>query len=82
MDEIFGQGISHEKDAVLLVDVGGGTGRDIANFHENYPGIPGRLVLQDLPSVIQDAKNLPAAVELLAHDFFETQPVEGIKSFV
>lgn len=77
VQEILGATASSENDAVLLVDVGGGMGRDILGFHQQFPGIPGRLVLQDLPAVVADAKNLPRAVEPTAPDFFKQQPIKG-----
>jgi hypothetical protein len=39
----------NSSDAVLLVDVGGGKGHDIAAFQQAYPDAPGKLILQDLP---------------------------------
>lgn len=39
----------------------------------------GKLVLQDLPAVIEEAKlsgNLPKAIEAVPHDFFKPQPAE------
>lgn len=77
VNEILGATVASEKGEVLLVDIGGGTGRDIVGFHKQFPDIPGRLVLQDLPAVIADAKNLPQAVEPMAHDFFSPQPIKG-----
>jgi hypothetical protein len=77
VQEILGATASTENVVVLLVDIGGGTGRDIVGFHEQFPNIPGRLVLQDLPAVIADAKDLPPAVEPMAHGFFKPQPIKG-----
>ena len=77
VEEVLGNGVSIEKNAVMLVDVGGSTGRDISAFHELYPQLPGRLVLQDLPAVIKEASNLPEGIEAMAHDFFTPQPVKG-----
>jgi hypothetical protein len=60
-----------------LVDVGGGLGHEILGLSSKLKPA-GRLVLQDLPAVIEEAKtsgNLPAAhIEAAAHDFFAPQP--------
>ena len=74
--KILGEGAKTNKEAVMLVDIGGGTGRDIAGFQQAYPNLPGRLVLEDLPAVVGNAK-LPASIELVAHDFFRPQPIRG-----
>ena len=71
-----------EEDAVLLVDVGGGLGHDLAEFKAKHPdtnsNVRGRLVLQDKPDVIsQIAPETAIGLELTAHDFFTEQPVRG-----
>jgi len=76
--EILGEGASTDKDAVLLVDVGGGKGHDLVLFQKLYHDLPGRLVLQDLPYVIQQAGALPAGIEATPHDFFQPQPIQGM----
>lgn len=41
--------------------------------------MPGRLVLQDLPEVVEQARGmfLHPRIELMAHDFFTEQPIQG-----
>ncbi|CAN9170527.1 unnamed protein product [Alternaria alternata] len=62
----------------LLVDVGGGLGRDISHFHSVFPEARGTLILQDTPSVIAQTQRstppLPAGINAMAHDFFTPQP--------
>jgi hypothetical protein len=67
---------------VLLVDIGGATGHDLEAFHKAFPGMPGRLILQDLPGALVelDAQAL-APVEVMAHDFFQPQPVKGARAY-
>lgn len=60
----------------LIVDVGGGKGHDLQAFHQKYPQ-RGRLILQDLPQVIDNIKNLDPAIERFTYDFFTDQPVQG-----
>ena len=64
----------------LLVDVGGGVGHDLAAFRAKFPEAKGRLILQDRPEVLADARRaeppLLADIELTPHDFFTPQPAE------
>lgn len=66
------------QNTPLLVDVGGGLGRDISHFHTTFPDAGGALILQDTPSVITQAQSstpsLPQAITATPHDFFTAQP--------
>ena len=74
----LGPGAKRGPDAVLLVDVGGNWGHEVASFHEAHPNIPGRLILQDLPSMIETVRSRPPKdIELMSYDFFTEQPVKG-----
>ena len=66
-----------DKNAVFLVDVGGGLGHDLEELKFKCPGITGRLVLQDQPEVIGQINKATAGIELTTHDFFTPQPVKG-----
>lgn len=65
---------------VLLVDVGGGRGKDLQAFREKFPDLPGRLILQDLAHVF-GSSDLPGGIESQVHDFFDEQPVKGAKAY-
>lgn len=70
-----------EEDRVLLVDIGGGKGHDLQAFKKRT-NPTGRLVLQDLPGVIQDIKEpLPDGVEAVSYSMFDAQPVRGAKAY-
>jgi hypothetical protein len=56
--EVLGEGLNAGDNTILLVDVGGSTGHDIADFHRRNPHLPGRLILQDLSGVIEQLTNL------------------------
>jgi len=75
------KGADKSSDAAFLVDVGGGHGQDFPRLLANVPQkeIPGRLVLQDQPHVIDEIAegSLPASVEKMGYDFFTAQPVQG-----
>ena len=76
--EKLGRDLKDEKDAVLLVDVGGGLGHDLEEFKAKHPHIPGRLVLQDRPEVVRQIKKISQGIEATVHDFFTPQPIRGI----
>ncbi|CAG7931716.1 unnamed protein product [Penicillium olsonii] len=65
---------------VLLVDVGGGRGKDLLSFRERFPNLQGRLVLQDLSHVAETAE-IPSEIEAQVHNFFDEQPVKGAKAY-
>jgi hypothetical protein len=62
----------------VFVDVGGGTGQQCVAVRRKWPGLPGRVVLQDLPAVVAEAE-VPEGygIEVMAYDFFTPQPVKG-----
>ncbi|KAL4997402.1 S-adenosyl-L-methionine-dependent methyltransferase [Aspergillus recurvatus] len=79
------EGLNIAADDVLLVDVGGNVGHDLSEFRRKWPNIPGRLILQDLPEVIEQAKwqnqATRNAIEPMSHDFFTEQPVKGARAY-
>lgn len=63
-----------------LVDVGGSKGEYGIAIAQKYPQI--KVVIQDLPDVIQKAQSSAPAelgdrVNFMAHDFFTEQPIKG-----
>ena len=79
---ILGPGAKRDPEAVLFVDVGGNKGHEAATFHEAHPEIPGRIILQDLPPMIDRVrKDPPQGIELIPYDFFTPQPVKGKRAF-
>ena len=68
-------------DEVLVVDIGGGAGHDLLGFRERHPEMKGRLVLQEMPYMIEKVKAegvCEGIVELVAHNFYGSQPVKGM----
>ena len=63
--------------SALLVDVGGGLGHDAEAFRNNFPHLPGRIIVQDLPGSIEQAAPTGRGIETMAHDFFTPQPIQG-----
>lgn len=67
-------------ERALLVDIGGGRGHDLMLFQQKFPHAPGKLVLEDLPSVIDEAaaELNQCGIEGVKYDFFkEPNPVKG-----
>ena len=71
-------GSQNTTDSTLLVDVGGSKGHDLERFLDRYPESRGRLVLQDLPGVVEKVEGLSEGIQVMAHDFFTPQPIKGI----
>ncbi|KAL9065073.1 MAG: hypothetical protein Q9157_007604 [Trypethelium eluteriae] len=71
-------GLRDDDHAPLVIDMGGGSGHDIASFRAAFPSMTGKCILQDLPATIDRLANSPPKnVEPMAHDFFTPQTVKG-----
>ena len=70
-------GASSGANDILLVDVGGGNGHDLIRFLNKYPSAWGRLILQDLPNLIQNLEGLSPGIQAMGHDFFTPQVIKG-----
>ncbi|KAL4894331.1 S-adenosyl-L-methionine-dependent methyltransferase [Aspergillus ambiguus] len=69
-------------DRVLLVDIGGGVGHDITAFKKQFPDLPGKLVLQDLPQVINSIREpLSEGITAIGYNMFEPQPISGARAY-
>lgn len=79
LEEKLGKEAGDETVPVLIVDVGGGKGRDLQTFHKKIPTLPGQLVLQDRASVLEneEVKGLDDKIKVMEHDFFTPQPIKG-----
>ena len=82
VNDQFTTGIRSDPRAVLIVDVGGSHGHDLFKFKEQYPDLPGRLILQDLPETINSLSGELSGIEPMAYNFYVPQPIKGtIESF-
>jgi hypothetical protein len=69
--------ISGAEGETFLVDIGGGSGHDIDDLRKAFGSdIPGKLVLEDRPEIIEIAQ-VDSSIEKKAHDFLTEQPVTG-----
>jgi len=72
-------GLVENEEGVALVDVGGGKGQMLRVVGEAWPGMRGRLCLQDLQVVLDGGVVVDNEVRLVAYDFFkEVQPIKGM----
>lgn len=60
----------------IFVDVGGGAGQQCVALRKRFPNLKGRVVLQDLPSVLDKAIT-GDDVEKMGYDYLTEQPVKG-----
>ncbi|RAL08720.1 o-methyltransferase [Aspergillus homomorphus CBS 101889] len=75
--------ITVSTEDVLLVDMGGGMGHDLSEFRRKWPDLAGRLIVQELPDVVAQARelNLDPRIELMVHDFFDEQVIIGARAY-
>lgn len=63
-----------ENDFTLTINLG----QDVERLYKRYPNTPGRLIVQDLPRVVEEARGkLSSEIEFEVHDFFTPQPHQG-----
>lgn len=72
---------TNDPESTLLVDIAGGVGHDVEAFFKAYPDAPGKLVLQDLPPMIANIKQLDDRIIRQEHDMFTEQPVRGARAY-
>lgn len=68
---------THPDAETLMVDVAGGRGHDLAAFATRYPDVPGRLILEDLPHVLEESTIDAERIEKQPFDLFKPQPIHG-----
>jgi len=80
----FGKELAQGADdsTVLFVDIGGAAGHQCVAFKAKYARLKGRVVLQDLPHVINSVRERPLpgfeGVETQVYNALETlQPIKG-----
>jgi demethylsterigmatocystin 6-O-methyltransferase len=68
-----------DKDTILFVDIGGSTGPQSRELRKRFPNLKGRVVLQDRPEVVAQAKEelKTIGIEAEVHDIFTPQTVKG-----
>ncbi|UKZ82679.1 hypothetical protein TrVFT333_010473 [Trichoderma virens FT-333] len=64
----------------VFVDIGGNTGHQAKQLLAKYPELANRVVVQDREETIKSASDVKG-FQLMAHDFFSPQPVQGAKYY-
>jgi hypothetical protein len=79
VEENLVKGAKMTEDSTFLVDIGGGKGHDLQELRRKHPNLPGKLVLQDVKGVIEEASasGLEKKIVPMEHDFFTEQPIKG-----
>lgn len=80
VEERLLKGTKADVNAVLMINIAGGRGHYLAAFKERFPHVKERLILQELPDLIDDAQGLDSIIERMKHDIFEPQPIKGKKN--
>lgn len=81
MEDILFQASQETNDDVLLIDIAGGKGHDLEAFRKRFPEASGKLILQDLPGVINEIQDLDGRIVRMKYDFFTPQPVIGARAY-
>lgn len=76
-ERILADNPDRDPTKVLLVDVAGGRGHDVQAFGRKFQAYVGRLILQDLPALIEDIQELDGRIERVGYDFSTLQPIIG-----
>lgn len=71
------------EDSIFMVDVGGSQGFMLKQLRDNFPMLNGKMVVQDIASVINAIPegSLPPEIEPQVHDFWTPQPVKRAKVY-
>ncbi|KAJ6136204.1 hypothetical protein N7512_001364 [Penicillium capsulatum] len=77
---LMGAQVQSNED-VLMVDVAGGRGHDLAAFAQRFPDATGRLVLEDLPHVLEESTVDNSRIEKIPFDLFKPQPIQGARVY-
>lgn len=70
-------GARSDPEAPFLVDMGGNLGKNLADFRTLYPDAPGKLILQDIPTVIERIVDLDPSIVRMEHDLKSEQRIKG-----
>jgi hypothetical protein len=74
-------GANSHEGATFLVDIGGSLGHDLEEFNRKHPKVPGRLILQELQSVLLQINSLDERIERIAYDFYTENPIKGSRAY-
>ncbi|KAJ4371318.1 hypothetical protein N0V83_004535 [Neocucurbitaria cava] len=80
-EERFAQ--NTDSETILFVDIGGSTGPQSRELRKRFPNLKGRVLLQDRPEVVAQAKEelKTVGIEAEVHDIFTPQTVKGARTY-
>tara|TARA_R110002060_G_scaffold49776_3_gene60693 strand:+ start:1731 stop:2537 length:807 start_codon:yes stop_codon:yes gene_type:complete len=70
--------VATDDETILAIDVGGGRGQATTEIRALTNETKGRVILQDLPEVIDGISKPLPGIELMKYNFFEPQPLKGM----
>lgn len=66
------------KDDIAIVDIAGGQGHIMMDVRQRYPGLKGRIIVQDLTAVLDTVPGgPPKGIEFMPYNLFTAQPVRN-----
>ena len=65
----------------LIVDVGGGVGRDMENLRQYLLPKAYNIVVQDLPHVVEQGAKLYPSLKFMSHELFHEQPIQKARAY-
>ncbi|KAJ5123764.1 hypothetical protein N7448_009861 [Penicillium atrosanguineum] len=79
VDRLMGHAVPF-VDTVFLVDIGGNQGHDLNMFRQKHNYLPGKMVLQDLPEVVNGVTG-GDGINVMGYSFMDPQPVQGARVY-
>lgn len=71
-----------KEDEIAIVDVAGGQGHIMTDVRERYPNLKGRIIVQDLPAVLDTVPGgPPKGIEFMPYNMFTPQPVRNARAY-
>ena len=77
VDRILIDDQNSKESNVFVLDIAGCGGYDLSSCAKRYPDVPGRLILQDVPDVINNLENSHEDVKRMIYNVVTLQPMEG-----
>ncbi|KAJ5092471.1 hypothetical protein NUU61_007341 [Penicillium alfredii] len=78
---LLGHGVPY-NDTIFLVDIYGGQCDNLRTFKARFPYLPGRMVLQDIPVVVEGASSSESRIEVMSHILFDPQALKGARAYL
>ncbi|MCJ1318452.1 hypothetical protein MMC15_003780 [Xylographa vitiligo] len=79
-EEMFKGFHSEDPKATMFIDIGGALGSEVVALKQKYPHCPGRLILEDLPHVVEQVGKTDT-MEAIPYDMFTPQPIKGARVY-